>query len=129
MKLRLHDGLLYSSIEITHCGVVKVIENIVIDTGAVETLISPDIVEDLGIVAELKDEIKSFYGVGGSLHYFFSKRIDQVNFGNVNLRDFKLDFGVIDPKGEINGLLGLDLLMEARAIINLKELTLKFDVS
>jgi hypothetical protein len=34
----------------------------------------------------------------------------------------KIDFGVIDPKGYINGLLGLDLLMEMRAIIDLKNL-------
>lgn len=128
MKLKLHSGLLHTSIEITYCGVSKIVENIVIDTGAAETLISLDIVEDIGIVAELNDEIKSFYGVGGSLHNFFSKRINQVNFGNVNLKDVKLDFGVIDPKGEINGLLGLDLLMESGAIINLNELTIDFDV-
>ena len=38
-----------------------------------------------------------------------------------------MDFGVIDPKSEINGLLGLDLLMSVGAVINLKDLTLTFD--
>jgi len=36
----------------------------------------------------------------------------------------KMDFVVIDPKGCINGLLGLDLLMEMGAIIDLKNLKL-----
>jgi len=35
-----------------------------------------------------------------------------------------MDFGVIDPKGNINGLLGLDLLMKIGAIIDLKSLTI-----
>lgn len=125
MKLEFRDGLIFTSIHITYRGVVKEINNIVIDTGAAETIISPDIVEDIGIVAEGNDEINSFYGVGGSMHYFFSKEIEIVSLGEFNLDKTKIDFGVIDPKGYINGLLGLDLLIKVGAIIDLRELTLK----
>lgn len=47
--------------------------------------------------AELDDYVHSFYGVGGSLHNFFSKQVDEINLGSVSLRKVKLDFGVIDP--------------------------------
>ena len=40
-----------------------------------------------------------------------------------------MDFGVIDPKGYINGLLGLDLLMKLGAVIDLKRLSLTLDAS
>ncbi|MCO1602409.1 aspartyl protease family protein [Desulfosporosinus nitroreducens] len=96
-------------------GNTKVIENIVIDTGAAETIISPDAVEDIGIFAELEDSVNSFYGVGGSLHNFFSKNVVKVKLGEASLEEVKMDFGVIDPQGNINGLLGLDLLMELGA--------------
>lgn len=43
------------------------------------------------------------------------------------MSDIKKDFGVIDPESEVNGLLGLDLLMSVGAIINLKDLTLTFN--
>jgi len=43
--------------------------------------ISPDAVEDIGIFAELEDSVNSFYGVGGSLHNFFSKNIVKVKLG------------------------------------------------
>ncbi|AKL96983.1 transferase [Clostridium aceticum] len=33
----------------------------------------------------------------------------------------KVDFGIIDPVGEINGLLGLDILIAMGATIDLKE--------
>ena len=127
MNMKLQDGLLFTSIQISFRGKTKIIKNIVIDTGAAETLISPDAVEDIGIFAELEDSVNSFYGVGGSLHNFFSKNIKQVKLGEDSLEDVKIDFGVIDPKGTINGLLGLDLLIKLGAVIDLKRLSLTLD--
>ncbi|WP_339061241.1 hypothetical protein [Tepidibacillus marianensis] len=40
-----------------------------------------------------------------------------------------MDFGVIDPKGYVNGLLGLDLLMRLGAVLDLKRLSLTLDAS
>jgi len=128
MNMKFQDGLLFTSIQISFRGRTKIIENIVIDTGAAETLISPDAVEDIGIFAELEDSVNSFYGVGGSLHNFFSKNVKQVKLGEDSLEDVKIDFGVIDPKGTINGLLGLDLLMKLGAVIDLKRLSLTLNL-
>lgn len=127
MNIKFQDGLLFTSIQLSFRGSSKIIENVVIDTGAAETIISPDVAEDIGIVAELSDNVNSFYGVGGSLHNFFSKEVDEICVGQVKLEKTKLDFGVIDPKGYINGLLGLDLLMKLGVIIDLKKLTLRID--
>lgn len=124
MKMEYRNGLLFTSLTLTFRGQSKRIENIVIDTGAAESIISPDVVEDIGIVAELDDSINSFYGVGGSIHNFFSKNVENIKFGNQELNKIKIDFGVIDPKGDINGLLGLDLLMKFGIALNLKELTI-----
>ena len=124
MDIEFRNGLLFTSLEITFQGMKKMINDIVIDTGAAETLISPDIVEEIGIVAALTDRISSFYGVGGSLHNFFSKEVDRICLGSIDIINAKLDFSVIDPAGDINGLLGLDLLMEMGAVIDLKKLTM-----
>lgn len=129
MKIEFRDGLLFASIQIAFRGSSKVIENIVIDTGAAESIISPNAVEDIGIYAEPEDSVNSFYGVGGSLHNFFSKNVEEIKLGRHILDDTKIDFGVIDPKGDINGLLGLDILIKIGAVINLKSLSLTFDAS
>lgn len=63
MNMRLRDGLWLSSIQISFRGSTKVIGNIVIDTGAAETIISPDAVEDIGVFAELGDSVNSLYGI------------------------------------------------------------------
>lgn len=127
INIEFKNGLLFTSMEIFFRGNSLVVENIVIDTGAAETIISPDIVEKIGIFAELDDYIHSFYGVGGSLHNFFSKQVDGVILGSVNFNKVKLDFGIIDPQGDINGLLGLDILMKLNAVIDLKKLTLSIE--
>lgn len=124
MNMKFQDGLLFTSIQISFRGSTKVIENIVIDTGAAETIISPDAVEDIGIFAELEDSVNSFYGVGGSLHNFFTKNVVKVKLGEASFEEVKMDFGVIDPQGYINGLLGLDLLMKLGAVIDLRSLSI-----
>ena len=126
MDIQLCNGLLFTSIKLIYKGASKVIENVVIDTGAAETIISPDIVEEIGIIAEPKDTVSSFYGVGGSFHNFFSKKVDEIEIENVVIKEVKLDFGVIDPNGDINGLLGLDFLVSTGAIIDLQRLKLEF---
>lgn len=125
MELRYRNGLLFTSLEINYQNNMKVIDNVVLDTGAAETIISPDAVEDIGIIAEFDDMIGSFYGIGGSIHNYYTKKIDEVNIESVKLQQVKVNFGIIDVKGEINGLLGLDILLKTNAIIDLKQLSLK----
>ncbi|WP_372663770.1 aspartyl protease family protein [Cohnella sp.] len=127
INIEYRDGLLFTSLEIEFRGSRKIIDNIVIDTGAAETILSPDAVEDIDLFAESDDFVHSFYGVGGSLHNFFSKSVDSVLLGTARLEEIKLDFGMIDPHGHINGLLGLDILIKFNAIIDLKRFTLSLD--
>ena len=127
MNIEYRNGLIFTTIEIMFRGKSILIDNIVVDTGACETIISPDVVEDIGIIVELNDKVNSFYGVGGSLHNFFSKVVDEIKFGNRSINTTKVDFGVIDPEGAINGLLGLDFLMELGALIDLKNLEMKIE--
>lgn len=120
MNIDYRDGLLFTSIEIEYRGKLKVIDSIVIDTGAAESIISPDIVDEIEIYPEEDDEIVTFVGVGGSEHHSFVKKVNTVKVGSFLLKDIELDFGIIDPKGKIKGLLGLDILVKVGAVIDLK---------
>ena len=124
MELEYRNGLLFVSIKIKYKNKIKTIDNIVLDTGAAEAIISPDAVDDIGVFAESHDNINSYYGIGGSIHNFFTKEIDEVWIDTVKLQHVKVDFGVIDLKGKINGLLGLDLLLRMNAVIDLGKMVL-----
>lgn len=78
MKLEYRDGLLFTSIQISYKGRTKTIDNVVIDTGAAGSIISPDSVDDIGIYAEVDDKIMEYYGVGGSTHNAFVKNIEAI---------------------------------------------------
>ncbi len=121
MNIQYKNGLLYTSVEIFYKGRKKIIDDTVIDTGASVSMFSPDIVYDLEIYPEEDDEISTFVGIGGSEHHSFSKKIDSFKFNKFIIKDIQIDFGTIDSGCQINGLLGLDILIAIGAVIDLKE--------
>lgn len=125
MNIEYRDGLLFIDIELFYKGQYKAINNVVIDTGASSSIISPDCVDDIDIYADVNDRIMQYYGVGGSTHSAFIKQIDEIKIGSKSIKNIDIDFGLIDSTGEINGLIGLDVLINIGAIINLENLTIE----
>lgn len=120
MNIEFRDGLLFTSIQITYNGVSKVIDNMVIDTGCARTLIVSEVVEEINIRVEPDDELIVCQGIGGT-EVSFVKHIDFIKLGNIEFKNKNIDFSSIDYEG-INGLIGLDLLIEAGIIIDLDKL-------
>ncbi|WP_353093019.1 retropepsin-like aspartic protease [Tissierella praeacuta] len=123
-KLQYKKGLLYTSIEIKFKEKSIVIEDVIIDTGASHTIITTEYLEEMDIPLLDDDELIKAIGYGGMTCYSIRKRLDEIRCGNLVLKDIKLDFGVIDPKDRINGLIGLDFMIGAKTIINLVDFTL-----
>ena len=120
MNIEFRDGLLFTSIQITYNGVSKVIDNMVIDTGCARTLIVSEVVEEINIRVEPDDELIVCQGIGGT-EVSFVKHIDLIKLENIEFKNKDMDFSNIDYEG-INGLIGLDLLIEAGIIIDLDKL-------
>jgi hypothetical protein len=78
--------------------------------------------EDIGIYFENGDPLVSAYGIGGE-EYSFRKPVDFIKLGANEITEMKLDFGNLDDWG-INGLIGLDILMNGKFIIDLEKLEL-----
>lgn len=118
MDIYCFDRLICTSINITYKGNKKTISNVVIDTGAVESILSSTIVKDIGINFTASDTTAVTRGAGGGKMRFFYKVVDELKIGNKVFKNIKMDFGNIDPSGEINGLIGLDLLKSLHAVID-----------
>ncbi|WP_341456899.1 retropepsin-like aspartic protease [Clostridium chromiireducens] len=123
-KLNIKNGLLYTSIKLTHEGSYVIIDNVIIDTGAFHTIITTDFLDELGAKFSNDDKLIEASGYGGASSYAVRKKIDSISCDSVALKDFKIDFGEIDPNERINGLLGLDFLKEAKIILDLEELVM-----
>ena len=105
VQVQLKNGLLYTSIEITHEGKSIIINDVIIDTGAFHTIISPDYLDELQAEFTDDDVLIEAYGYGGASSYAVRKRIDTISCEYIKLSDFKIDFGQIDPDEKVNGLL------------------------
>ncbi|HHY72036.1 MAG TPA: aspartyl protease [Bacillus bacterium] len=101
MKIKYESGLLLLDITLTFNGKSKVIENMVLDTGAAKTLISQDVVEDIGLTVDLNDRIVTYFGIGGKEHAF-RKQVETIEIGDFTAENAEVDFNDFGYK-DING--------------------------
>ncbi|WP_028986472.1 retropepsin-like aspartic protease [Thermicanus aegyptius] len=123
MNLELTDGLLFSSVVITYRGKSVTIRNVVIDTGAAESIISIDAVDDLFHSYEPDDQIRFMRGIGGR-EAAIRRKVDHVRMDTFVIKDFRMDFGPIGEYDGINGLIGLDVLIPGKFIVDLSRMQL-----
>lgn len=118
IPLKIEDGLLLSSITITHKGQTLHLERVLIDTGSGGTIISTDKASSIGILPEEHDTIYRVRGVGGS-EFVYSKNLDQLSIGSLTVREFETEIGAMNYGFELDGIIGLDFLLKTKAVIDL----------
>jgi len=122
MKINYDGQLITTSLTVTFRGRVLKIDDVILDTGSSHTIISPDILEEIGVTYETGDSIYEAYGIGGSVP-FYTKMLDRVEIGTRSIENIEIDVGIL-PKDH-KGLLGLDILKQHSFIIDLKTLELR----
>ncbi|RXT02815.1 retropepsin-like aspartic protease [Ammoniphilus sp. CFH 90114] len=123
-KLIIDDGLLLTDMELTFNGQLLHLQRVLVDTGSGSTVVSTDLAESIGIVAEENDMIYRITGVGGS-EFVYSKTVDSVRIGDMQTEYFALEIGAMNYGFDLDGIIGLDLLQQLKAVINIDELTLQ----
>jgi|SRR5699024_1088463 len=121
MKISFDGQLVTTTMVITFRGKSIRIDDIIIDTGASHTILSPDVLESIGVKYEEGDAIYEAYGIGGTVP-FYTKVLDEIKINTFKVENFEIDVGVL-PKDH-KGLLGLDILKSYSFVIDLKNLEL-----
>ncbi len=125
MQLQLRDDLPYVRVSITHSGKSIEIPNVLVDTGSGGTILAADVMSAVGVVPEAEDTLHTIFGVGGS-EVVFTRRIEMLSVGTYTIRHFEVEVGGMDYGFDIQGILGMDFLITAGALINLKDLKIEF---
>ncbi len=128
MQLTLQDDLAFTRLTIMYQGRMIDVDHVLIDTGSASTILAAREVVGLGIVPEMEDIVYTVRGVGGS-EAVFTRRVDQMAVETHALANFEIEVGSMSYGFDLNGILGMDFLTRAGAIINLRALTLEFDTS
>ncbi|NQX48335.1 clan AA aspartic protease [Paenibacillus tritici] len=119
MQIEFIHGLLQTKMTINYRNHSLTIDKLVVDTGAAHSLLSSDIVSELGIKFENGDKLVRSFGIGGD-EYTFQKTIDQIQIGELIMNDIPIDFGIFhEGINYINGLIGLDILKNGDMVIDL----------
>ncbi|RKQ34555.1 retropepsin-like aspartic protease [Oceanobacillus halophilus] len=89
-KLMIDNGLLLADMELTFRGKSLHLQRVLVDNGSGSTVISTDLAETIGIVAEENDMIYRISGIGGS-EFVYSKTVDLVKVGEMQITEFTLE--------------------------------------
>lgn len=125
MQLLLKDNLPFIPITVAYKGKTVDIPNVLIDTGSATTILEADFANQIQIVPSPEDILYTIRGVGGS-EVVYTRQIDFLKIGQYSIHDFVVEIGNMGYGFGINGILGMDFLFKAGAIIDLQKLRIDF---
>lgn len=123
MKIRLIDGLPYATASIIFRGQQMTLDNVLVDTGSASTVFSADKVLQVGLQLERDDFVHRIRGVRGT-EFVFTKRVDTLSLENLQVNDFEIEVGAMDYGFDIEGIIGMDFLLQVGAVIDLAQIAI-----
>ena len=124
MTIRVQDGLPYVTITLLYRGRQLELFDVLLDTGSAGTTFSADQVFSLGVQYEADDPIHRIRGVGGA-EFVFSKQVDRLSLGELQVSDFAIEVGAMDYGMDIAGIVGMDFLTQVDGVIDLSRLEVR----
>jgi hypothetical protein len=125
MQLDLRSALPFTTIVATHRGGSLSITDVLVDTGSAGTVLSANVMAQLSVFPEPSDRLRALRGIGGR-ELVFTRRLDRIEVAGRALVDVEVEIGAMDYGFRINGILGMDFLRAAGAVLDLRNLTLSF---
>jgi len=124
-QLSMKYDLPFTTVSMAYNGIPIEISDVLVDTGSASTILAADMVVKVQIIPRAEDILHAIHGVGGS-EVVFTRRIDYLKVGECSIAEFEIEVGGMDYGFKINGILGMDFLTQAGAIINLREMRIEF---
>ncbi len=125
MQLLLKDDLPFVNLKVSYLGQEIEVSHVLVDTGSGSTILAAEVMSQIGLVPQSEDMLYLIRGVGG-VEAVFTRQIDYLQIDQHRLPQFEIEIGGMDYGFEINGILGMDVLLAAGALIKLQELQLEF---
>jgi len=125
MRIQLRDDLPFVTVNIHYRGQEIAIPNVLIDTGSATSMFSADWLSRIGIQPEADDVLQTVRGVGG-VEVVYLRQVDNLTVDTRKMENFEIEVGGMDYGFQLDGILGMDFLVPAGAMIDLKSLEIAF---
>ncbi len=124
MKLYFRYGLPFAEVELINADNSIELFKVLIDTGSATTIISTETAINLGLGPNADDEISIVRGVGG-IEAVYEKNVEVIKLDTAILKNIKVDVGAMQYGFEIDAIIGMDVLGQAKAVLDLGEMILR----
>jgi predicted aspartyl protease len=124
VRIELREGLPYVAVSLVFRGQRLELQSVLLDTGSAGTVFSAEKVEVIGLQYEPNDAIHRIRGVAGA-EFVYGKRVDRLAAGELEVADIEIEVGAMDYGFEIDGIIGMDFLVQVGAIIDLAQLEVR----
>lgn len=111
----------FINIKLIHNSDGLTVENVLIDTGSAGCRFDVEELGKIGLAVKSDSKIHRRRGVGG-YEWVYETVIDQIIVAENVQSNFPVDVGVMDYGFGINGILGFDLLQQARLTIDFNKM-------
>lgn len=124
MKIRVQDGLPFITAVLNHRGKQIELAQVLLDTGSAGTLLAVDRISGLDLKYEPDDAVHRVRGIGGA-EFVYTKQIDRLSSGELEVTDFEVEIGAMEYGFEIDGIIGTDFLIQTCAVIDFARLEVR----
>lgn len=121
MSIGVQDGLPYTTVTLWYQGRSLALPNVLVDTGSAGTVFAADAVLVVGLQYEAHAAVYRIRGVGGA-EFVFAKQIERLSLGALQVNDVVIEVGAMDYGLDLDGILGMDVLLHVGAVIDLAAL-------
>jgi hypothetical protein len=118
VKIRIDLGLPIITVILHHQNKQLKLGTVVLDTGSAGSIFKMNKVAEIGLKPEPEDKVRRITGVGGS-EFVYVKKIDKLSVDKLEAINFNIEIGTMDYGFDIDGIIGMDFLIQTAAIIDL----------
>jgi hypothetical protein len=124
MIIGIRQGLPFVAVTLTHGGQTVVIPDVLLDTGSAQSLFKEEDVRQIGLLLDDRTGFRQFRGIGGTERVYV-RHVSSVFVAPLEARNLEIGIGRVDYGFGIRGILGMDFLLQAGAVIDLAALELR----
>jgi hypothetical protein len=117
-EIRVVGGLPFVRAELFYRGHRTELDNVLLDTGSGGSVFSADQLLDVDLHFERGDPVRRIRGVGGT-EFVFTKNMETIALGSFQVDGFNIEVGALDYGFTLDGILGMDYLLRAGAVLDL----------